>query len=119
VLPGPTGRTVDVMTGKAKIAIVGAGHVGVTLAYACLIGGAGNTIALYGRDAGKVRAEVSDLQRGLQFVPMATVEGSDDVEVCALPSHPAVRRLGALLPWCCGDQPLLRRLLAGLTRASG
>jgi lactate/malate dehydrogenase, NAD binding domain len=70
------------MTGKAKIAIMGAGHMGMTLAYACLIRGAGKTIALYGRDAGKVRAEVIDLQRGLQFVPMATVEGSDDVEVC-------------------------------------
>ena len=38
------------------------------------------TIALYGRDAGKVRTEVIDLQRGLQVVPMATVEGSDDWE---------------------------------------
>ena len=36
----------------------------------------------------------------------------------ALRSHQAVRGLGALLPWCCGDQPLLRRRLAGLTRAS-
>ena len=66
----------------AKIAIAGAGHVGVTLAYACLIRGTGKTIALYGRNAGKVRAEVADLRHGLQFVPMATVEGSDDIEVC-------------------------------------
>jgi glycine/D-amino acid oxidase-like deaminating enzyme len=29
------------MTGDAKIAIVGAGHAGVTLAYACLIRGTG------------------------------------------------------------------------------
>src|SRR5678816_363913 len=27
-------------------------------------------------------AEVLDLNHGLQFVPMATVEGSDDVEIC-------------------------------------
>jgi L-lactate dehydrogenase len=74
------------MTGSAagatKIAIVGAGHVGVTLAYACMIRGTGKTIALYGRDARRVQAEVLDLQHGLQFVPMATVTGSDDAEVC-------------------------------------
>jgi L-lactate dehydrogenase len=68
--------------GTAKIAIAGAGHVGVTLAYACLIRGIGKTIALYDRNVGKVRAEVADLQHGLQFVPMATVAGSDDVAVC-------------------------------------
>ena len=66
----------------AKIAIAGAGHVGTTLAYACLIRGTGKTIALYGRHPEKVRAEVADLQHGLQFVPMSTVTGSDDVEVC-------------------------------------
>lgn len=68
--------------GTAKIAIAGAGHVGVTLAYACLIQGTGKTIALYDRDADRGRAEVLDLRHGLQFVPMATVEGSDDTEVC-------------------------------------
>jgi L-lactate dehydrogenase len=68
--------------GKAKIAIVGPGNVGVTLAYACLIRGTGKTIALYGRRPDRVRAEVLDLSHGLQFVPMATVTGSDDIEVC-------------------------------------
>lgn len=68
--------------GTAKIAIVGAGHVGVTLAYACLIRGTGKTIALLGRNAQRVRADVLDLQHGLQFVPMASVLGSDDIEVC-------------------------------------
>ena len=62
-----------VSTGPAaatpKIAIAGAGHVGATLAYACLIRGTGKTIALYGRNAEKVRAEVADLRHGLQFVP--------------------------------------------------
>jgi L-lactate dehydrogenase len=65
-----------------KIAIVGAGHVGVTLAYACMIRGTGKTIALYSRNAEKVQAEVLDLQHGLQFVPMANVVGSADVKVC-------------------------------------
>jgi hypothetical protein len=35
----------------AKIAIAGPGHVGVTLACACLIRVTGKVIALYGRDA--------------------------------------------------------------------
>ena len=74
-----TGRA----AGTAKVAIVGAGHVGVTLAYACLIRGTAKNIALFSRNADKVRAEVLDLQHGLQFVPMATISGSDDVAVCA------------------------------------
>ena len=65
-----------------KIAVVGAGSVGATIAYACLIRGIGRTIALYDIDAAKTRAEVLDLNHGLQFVPQATVVGSDDVEVC-------------------------------------
>jgi L-lactate dehydrogenase len=68
--------------GTTKIAIVGAGSVGATLAYACLIRGVGRTIALYDVDAAKTRAEVLDLNHGLQFVPQATVVGSDDIEVC-------------------------------------
>ena len=74
------------MTGAAatttKIAVVGAGSVGATCAYACLIQGIGRTIALYDINAAKTRAEVLDLNHGLQFVPQATVVGSDDVEVC-------------------------------------
>ncbi len=69
--------------GGAKIAIVGAGSVGATLAYACLIRGVGHTIALFDMNAAKVEAEVLDLRHGLQFVPRADVLGSDDVQVCA------------------------------------
>lgn len=65
-----------------KIAIIGAGSVGATIAYACLIRGVGKQIALYDINRQKVEAEVLDLNHGMQFVPMATVEGSDDLEVC-------------------------------------
>ena len=68
--------------GTAKVAIVGAGHVGTTLAYTCLVRGIGKTIALYDRDSDRVRAEVLDLNHGLQFVPMAGVVGSPDIEIC-------------------------------------
>lgn len=66
-----------------KIAIIGAGSVGATIAYACLIRGVARSIALHDVNGAKVDAEVLDLNQGLQFVPMATVEGSDDVAVCA------------------------------------
>ncbi len=65
-----------------KIAIIGAGSVGATIAYACLIRGVGKSIALYDVNAAKVEAEVLDLNHGLQFVPMATLEGSSDLEIC-------------------------------------
>ncbi|MDQ1721412.1 MAG: L-lactate dehydrogenase, partial [Pseudonocardiales bacterium] len=68
--------------GTAKVVIVGAGRVGTTLAYTCLVRGVGKSIALYGRDPDRVRAEVLDLNHGLQFVPMATIVGSADIEIC-------------------------------------
>lgn len=74
--PAPVRRT-------TKLAIVGAGSVGSTLAYAALMRGAARTVALYDIDAAKVEAEVLDLAHGIQFVPVADVVGSDDVAVCA------------------------------------
>lgn len=65
-----------------KIAIIGAGSVGATIAYACLIRGVGRRLVLYDINKTKVQAEVLDLNHGLQFVPMASVEGSDDLSVC-------------------------------------
>ena len=67
----------------SKIAIVGAGSVGATLAYACLIRGVAHTVALLDNNAAKVEAEVLDLRHGLQFVPRADVIGSEEVQVCA------------------------------------
>lgn len=67
----------------SRIAIVGAGSVGATIAYACMIRGIAKQIALYDVNRAKVEAEVLDLNHGMQFVPMATVSGSDDVAVCA------------------------------------
>lgn len=66
-----------------KIAIIGAGAVGATIAYAAMIRGVAKQLALYDINRAKVDAEVLDLNHGLQFVPMATLEGSDDINVCA------------------------------------
>lgn len=71
------------MAGRSKVSIVGAGRVGTTIAYASLIRGIGKTIALYDVNAARTRAEVLDLVHGIQFVPMATVIGSDDMAVTA------------------------------------
>ncbi len=66
----------------SKIAIVGAGSVGATIAYACLLRSVGHQIVLYDVDAAKVEAQILDLNHGLQFVPQAIVEGSNDLEIC-------------------------------------
>jgi L-lactate dehydrogenase len=118
---GPGTPSTGPAAGTAKIAIVGPGHVGATLAYTCLIRGTGKTIALYGRNPEKVRAEVADLQHGLQFVPMATVTGSDDVEVCrdadvlvltaGAPFRPGQRRLDLAADSVAIYRDLLPRLL--------
>src|SRR3954471_15555988 len=64
-----------------KVSVVGAGSVGATIAYASLIRGVPNTVALYDIDRDKVRAEVLDLNQGSQFYPTADVIGSDDIAV--------------------------------------
>ncbi len=65
-----------------KLAIVGAGAVGSTLAYAALTRGTARTVALMDVNKTKVEAEVLDLQHGMMFIPPAEILGSDDVEVC-------------------------------------
>ncbi len=80
--------TADVSTDSSsrrttKVAVVGAGSVGSTLAYAMLMRGTARTVALHDIDEAKVEAEVLDIAHGIQFVPRADVIGSADVEVCA------------------------------------
>lgn len=67
----------------SKVSIVGAGAVGATLAYAGLMRGFARRVALFDVNKAKVEAEALDLAQGIQFMPEATVEGSDDVDVCA------------------------------------
>ncbi|ACZ22220.1 malate dehydrogenase (NAD) [Sanguibacter keddieii DSM 10542] len=66
-----------------KVAVVGAGAVGSTMAYAALMRGSARHVALYDINRAKVEAEALDLSHGIQFMPMAEVVGSDDVAVCA------------------------------------
>ena len=84
-MPAPTLAVMAASSRKrqAKVTIVGAGSVGATIAYACLIRGVANSVTLYDVNADKTRAEVLDLNQGIQFVPMAAVTGSDDIAVTA------------------------------------
>jgi L-lactate dehydrogenase len=65
----------------SKIGIIGAGSVGATIAYACMLRGVSQRVSLFDLNKQKVHAEALDLNHGLQFVPVATVNGSDDVNV--------------------------------------
>lgn len=69
-------------TRTSTVAIVGAGAVGSTLAYALLMGGTAHRVVLYDINRAKVEAEALDLAHGIQFMPPAQVVGSDDIEVC-------------------------------------
>lgn len=67
----------------SKVAIVGAGSVGSTLAYACVVSGVSREVVLYDIDAPRVKAEALDIAHGIQFTPMGSCEGSDDINICA------------------------------------
>lgn len=67
----------------SKVSIVGAGAVGAAIAYSAQIRGVCRDLALYDLNAKKVRAEVLDLNHGMQFTPMAQIIGGDDLAVCA------------------------------------
>ncbi len=67
---------------RSKIAIIGAGSVGATIAYAALIRGVAERIALFDINSAKVDAERLDLAHGSPFFPTASIEASDDLEVC-------------------------------------
>lgn len=66
-----------------KLAVIGAGAVGSTIAYAALMRGAARSVVLYDINKAKVEAEALDLGHGIQFMPMAEVVGSDDIQSCA------------------------------------
>lgn len=67
---------------RFTVAVVGAGAVGATMAYAMLVRGSARRIVLHDINSAKVRAEVLDLGHGAMFTPQAEVDGSDDVAVC-------------------------------------
>lgn len=67
----------------SKLAVVGAGSVGSSLAYAALIRGSARDVVLYDIDEPKVRAEVLDLAHGTQFTEGSHVSGGSDIRAVA------------------------------------
>jgi L-lactate dehydrogenase len=78
---------------NSKLTVVGAGSVGTSLAYAALIRGSANEVALYDIAKAKVEAEVLDLAHGTQFTDSRVI-GGDDLAV-AEDSHMVVITAGA------------------------
>ena len=66
---------------NSKLAIIGAGAVGSSLAYASLIRESAREIALFDIDAAKVDAEVLDLAHGTQFTGSSRIKGGNNLNV--------------------------------------
>lgn len=65
-----------------KLAVIGAGAVGSTLAFAAAQRGVAREIVLEDINKERVEAEVLDMQHGSSFFPTVSLAGSDDVEIC-------------------------------------
>ncbi|MDO5662370.1 MAG: L-lactate dehydrogenase [Brachybacterium sp.] len=70
-------------TSNAKLAVIGAGAVGTSVAYAAMLRGSATTIALYDINKPKVDAEVLDLAHGSPLASGARVTGGSDIRVVA------------------------------------
>ncbi|MEP6481861.1 MAG: L-lactate dehydrogenase [Rhodoglobus sp.] len=66
---------------NSKLAIIGAGAVGTSLAYAAMIRESAREIALYDIRPEKVDAEVLDLSHGSQFTGATSITGGHDLAV--------------------------------------
>jgi len=66
----------------SKVAIIGAGFVGSTAAYALLIDGIASEIALIDVIKEKAEGEAMDLQHGLQFKPNVKVSFGTSYQLC-------------------------------------
>ena len=68
---------------NSRLAIIGAGAVGSSLAYASLIRGSAREVVLYDIDAARVEAEVLDLAHGTPFTGSSSITGGADLDVVA------------------------------------
>ena len=68
---------------NSRLAIIGAGAVGSSLAYAALIRESAREVVLYDIDAPRVEAEVLDLAHGTPFTGSSSIRGGADLDVVA------------------------------------
>ena len=66
---------------QSKLAVIGAGAVGTSLAYAAMIRQSAREVALYDIAAERVEAEVLDIAHGSQFTGSSRITGSADLDV--------------------------------------
>lgn len=66
-----------------KVAIIGAGFVGSTIAYALMQSGAVSELVLIDKNAQKAEGEALDLQQGIQFTSAAQVTWGSSMELVA------------------------------------
>ncbi|WOF22500.1 L-lactate dehydrogenase [Microbacterium betulae] len=64
---------------NAKVAVVGAGAVGASTAYALLIRNSARQVALYDINTARVEAEVLDLAHGAMFTGSSNITGGSDL----------------------------------------
>lgn len=64
---------------NSRLAVIGAGAVGSSLAYAALIRGSAREVVLYDIDAARVDAEVLDLAHGTPFTGSSRISGGADL----------------------------------------
>ncbi len=74
---------------KNKIAIIGAGYVGSSFAYALMISGAVNEIVIIDRDEDRAEGEAMDLNHGVSFTDPITIysagyEGCRDADIVVI-----------------------------------
>lgn len=79
---------------NSKLAIIGAGAVGTSIAYAALIRGSAREVVLYDVDAARVEAEVLDLVHGTLFTGSTSIRGGDDLDI-VIGAHVIVISAGA------------------------
>ncbi|MEZ3161882.1 L-lactate dehydrogenase [Microbacterium sp. BWT-B31] len=79
---------------NSKVTVVGAGSVGSSTAYACLIRGSARHVALYDIATERVEAETLDLAHGTLFTGSSDIIGGSDLSV-AEGSHVIVITAGA------------------------
>jgi len=66
---------------QSKLAVIGAGAVGTSLAYAAMIRESAREVVLYDIAADRVEAEVLDIAHGSQFTGSSRITGSAELDV--------------------------------------
>ena len=79
---------------NSKLAIIGAGAVGTSIAYAAIIRSSAREVVISDVDAARVEAEMLDLAHGTLFTGSTSITGGDDLDI-VIGAHVIVITAGA------------------------